>query len=222
MMSDISIRLDEQEELDFDISINVASNNVNETKDVKVRFIVEDNGINYTFDGYKKEGGGYGVRIPVMEKRMDAGNKSCILEVICNNRYFPAWSGKVNFEKSIKVEAAPVVKQQNTQPEVRVEGISKTFKDPEPVLVGQNPTKRMPVEAKGDTAVDKLDLNIPGKKAAEVHQHVSVKKPKIFRDKRLKEVLNRVINRKREINTTSNAKVLGYRNKKIVGGVRDI
>jgi hypothetical protein len=188
--------------LDFDVSINVDSNNLTEQKDIKVRFLIEDGGMSYTLDAYKKEEGGYAVRIPIMENKLSEGSKNCSLEVICNNRYFPAWTGKVDFQKSIKVEAAVIKKTETKETNITSEVVGKkTFKDPSAKLEKQNPVKHLKVEAEDDedkeTPAEKLNLPTPVKVQPKIHQHVSIKKPKIFRDKKLKEAFNRIKNRKK-------------------------
>ncbi|MDA0777809.1 MAG: hypothetical protein O3C19_01940 [Bacteroidetes bacterium] len=201
-MNNISIKLDDQEELEFDVSINVDSNNLTEQRDIKVRFLIEDGGMNYTLNAYKKEEGGYAVLIPIMENKISEGSKNCSLEVICNNRYFPAWTGKVDFKKSIKVEAAVIKNAKNKETSVVAEIVAKkSFKDPSAKLEKQNPVKHLKTEIEDtkdtQTPSEKLGLQMPGKVSPKTHQHVSIKKPKIFRDKKLKETFNRIKNRKK-------------------------
>lgn len=227
-MSDISVRIDEQEELDFDISINVSSTNVEEQKDVKVRFIVEDGIINYTFNAREKEEGGYSVRIPVMENKMASGEKDCTLEVICNNRYFPAWKGTVNFEKSIRVEAAIVKSDVDKKPPIQVTSISKTsntgvVEDVVKLDNKENIVEEKPKEEKGrlyslDPAPPKKEKTIkeepvvPRREMKKVSNRVKATYSKIFKNAEAK----------KDYKTLQNEDIKHLNNKKLITSVRDI
>ena len=225
-MSDISVRIDEQEELDFDISINVSSTNVEEQKEVRVRFIVEDGTINYTFNAREKEEGGYSVRIPVMENKMASGEKDCMLEVICNNRYFPAWKGTVNFEKSIRVEAAIVKNGEDKKPPIQVTSISKTSNTGvvEDVVEVDNKEKiseEKPIEKKDrvyalDPAPEnkktiKEEPTIKRRETKKVSSRVKATYAKIFKN-----------TEKKGYKTLKNEDVSNLTNKKLITSVRDI
>ena len=230
-MSDISVRLDEQEELDFDISINVASNNIDEQRDVKVRFIVEDGGINYTFNARKKEEGGYSVRIPVMEQKMHSGDKNCSLEVICNNRYFPAWQGVVNFEKSVKVEAAIVRVNKKKEPEIKVESVTKKIEEPM-VDITKISNNEEVFEArknkKHSNATKNLGIEKPKKVRPKIDHETEIQPPKQFRESknsRLKKIYKGIIGnriKKEDINFMDNKKILSLRRKKLISNLRDL
>ena len=236
-MSDISVRLDEQEELDFDISINVASNNIDEQRDVKVRFIVEDSGINYTFNARKKEEGGYSVRIPVMEQKMHSGDKNCSLEVICNNRYFPAWQGVVNFEKSVKVEAAIIKVNRNNEPEIKVESITKNEEQPMVDIVKKEEiVQEIQVEEgkknkKHSDSTKNLNIEKPKKVRPKIDRNTEIQPPKQFRetvkdrkDRKIKEAYNKILaNRKNGgLKFMKNEQIINLRRKKLISSLRDL
>jgi len=225
-MSDISVRIDEQEELDFDISINVSSNSIEEQKNVRVRFIVEDGGFNYTFNARQKEEGGYAVKIPVMEDKMKTGDKNCTLEVICNNRYFPAWNGVVNFEKSIRVEAAIVKNGEDNKPPIQVASISKKSNTGvvEDVVEVDNKEKiveEKPKEEEGRKYT--LDKKEKPKKIVEQEPVVAPRTPKKITS-RVKATYAKIFKQesKKSYRSLKTEEINRISNKKLISSVRDI
>jgi len=93
-MKNLIVEKSEENVIDLDVKIKNNSFDV-ESNNTIVRVVIEDNNnLNYSFNGYKK-GDNYSVRIPKLEGIITEGEKKCFVEVVCHNRYFRVWDGKV-------------------------------------------------------------------------------------------------------------------------------
>jgi hypothetical protein len=98
----IRINLDETNKFEFNVKIEAFSKD-NKFDNTKVRFILEQNDINYFFEG-RKENNNFVVIVPPMNYIKENVGK-CSLEVIVEDRYFKTWESDVEFGKSMKVES---------------------------------------------------------------------------------------------------------------------
>lgn len=146
-MADLKIMLDQQETLDFDILIE--SNAANLSKDdIAVRFVVKDKGMQFVFET-EKDGSTYTAKLPELKGILESGEKECILEVICNDRYFIPWESSIEFEEGIKIKA-DVTSQKETKETIVVEAKKRQVEEPEVVEEEKKvvPKKKMTEEQK--------------------------------------------------------------------------
>ena len=120
-MSDISIALDEANQLSFDVDIQGAK-----VEDTAARFIVgnaKDN-MALSFPGIMKEGS-VTVDVPVLAGVMEPGTRDCSLEfVIEGNRFFSPVKASVDFVLPVKVEAG-LNKQASQAPKITAPVVTK-------------------------------------------------------------------------------------------------
>jgi hypothetical protein len=137
-MSDFVIHIDEQEELDFDL--NIETEGTIDPSELEVRFTINEARSKISFPA-KKNGKVFTVEFDKLNK-LSPGRRECMIEVIYNERYNIAWQDEVDFEKSIKIEAAvKTPKRKKTSITVGRVGLSEK-KIIEPKIVNKAQKKR--------------------------------------------------------------------------------
>jgi hypothetical protein len=117
-----------------------------------VRLFLEQKNIGFCVSA-KKDNKTYSVIIPEMKNLMESGLCDARMEVIIDNKYFVPWESKIEFDREVKVEAAPVIKRE-PQPNVSVQVKPVIKEEPKreptkPVVkeeVAPKPKKRMGVQ----------------------------------------------------------------------------
>ena len=117
-MDNIKLSLDRENVLEFNVEIQGYAN-TSMTKAPQVRLFLEQKNIGFCMAA-KKDNKTYSVVIPEMKDIMEAGICDARMEVIIDNKYFVPWESKIEFDREVKVEAAPVIKKE-PQPDVSVQ-----------------------------------------------------------------------------------------------------
>lgn len=110
-MEDLKIKLDEVNSLQFQLDIANNGNESNKASDV--RFVINNNDYNLSFNATKVDENQYKVDIPMLGNLMRSGTKKCFVEVIVEDKHFKPWESLVEFEDVLKVEAKFVNKTKN-------------------------------------------------------------------------------------------------------------
>jgi len=114
-MTDITLKLDERNEVRFDVSIT-ASEKIGGSNGptVVTRFVCEALDLEYSFPGTIADDGAMQVIIPPMQGKINEGVYDSRLEVIVDGRHFVPMELKTEFAQSMKVvaEGVSVVGQQ--------------------------------------------------------------------------------------------------------------
>ena len=130
-MAAMKLSLDRENILEFNVDIQGYAN-TSTTKAPKVRMILEQKNMGFCMVA-TKEDKTYSVVIPEMKNIMESGMCEARMEVIIENKYFVPWESQIEFDKEVKVEAAPIVRKE-PQPDlsVQVKPIIKEEPKPEP------------------------------------------------------------------------------------------
>ena len=130
-MEDMKLSLDRENILEFNVDIQGYAN-TSTSKEPQVRLFLEQKNIGFCMSA-KKDNKTYSVVIPEMKNVIEAGVCDARMEVIIDNKYFVPWESKIEFDREVKVEAAPVIKKE-PQPDVSVQvrPIIKEEPKPEP------------------------------------------------------------------------------------------
>jgi hypothetical protein len=99
-MSDISLYLDQDNELTFNVSIEGSKPGT-----PKYRLVFETKEFSYAFNGSQTAPGEVTVVIPNMKNMLKEGNYKGHLEVMIDDRYFAPLQFDASFEQSVKVVA---------------------------------------------------------------------------------------------------------------------
>ena len=130
-MEDIKLSLDRENILEFNVDIQ-GYGNTSVNKPPQVRMILEQKNIGFCMVA-KKENKSYSVIIPEMKNILESGVCDARMEVIIDNKYFVPWESKIEFDKEVKVEAAPIV---TSEPQitmsVKAQPIIKETPEPTP------------------------------------------------------------------------------------------
>ncbi len=161
-MEDIKLSLDRENILEFNVDIQgYANTTVN--KKPQVRMVLEQNNIGFCMSA-KKDNNNYSVTIPEMKNILESGVCDARMEVIIDNKYFVPWESKIEFDKEVKVEAAPVVRNDpqvsmtvKAQPVIREE---KVESKPKETVVKENSQ----IKTKKKTGIKLIVDNKPKKK----------------------------------------------------------
>ena len=78
-----------------------------------------------------KEDKTYSIVIPEMKNIMESGICEARMEVIIDNKYFVPWESQIEFDREVKVEAAPIIRDE-PQPNVSVQVKPVIKEEPEP------------------------------------------------------------------------------------------
>ena len=181
-MADMKLSLDRENILEFNVDIQGYAN-TSTTKAPKVRMILEQKNMGFCMVA-TKEDKTYSIVIPEMKNIMDSGICEARMEVIIDNKYFVPWESQIEFDREVKVEAAPVIKEE-LQPAVSVQAQPVIKEDPKPEPVKPvikeeappKPKKKAPLQLivdnkpkrkikKENTNIDNIidDLNLLAKK----------------------------------------------------------
>jgi len=112
----MELSLDRENVLEFNVDIQGYANTPTTSKP-KVRMVIGNNALSICLPAVQ-EGEDYRVTIPEMKNVLEAGDYEASLEVILDNKFFVPWDSILTFDKEVKVEAAPVVR--NAKPQMKV------------------------------------------------------------------------------------------------------
>ena len=129
IMEDIKLSLDRENILEFNVDIQGYAH-AGPSKEPQVRLFLEQKNIGFCIAA-KKDDKTYSVVIPEMKDIMESGMCDARMEVIIDNKYFVPWESKIEFDREVKVEAAPIVKEEQ-QPDVSVQVNPVIKKEPLP------------------------------------------------------------------------------------------
>jgi len=128
-MEDMKLSLDRENILEFNVDIQGYAN-TSTSKEPQVRLFLEQKNIGFCMSA-KKDNKTYSVVIPEMKNVIEAGVCDARMEVIIDNKYFVPWESKIEFDREVKVEAAPIIKKE-PQPDVSVQVRPIIKEEPEP------------------------------------------------------------------------------------------
>jgi hypothetical protein len=104
-MSDISLYLDQDNELRFNVSIEGSKPGT-----PRYRLVFEDRSLSYSFKGQQASVGEVAFVIPTMKNIIKEGNYKASLEVMVEDRYFTPLTFDASFEESVRVTAESVTR----------------------------------------------------------------------------------------------------------------
>ena len=150
-MEDMKLSLDRENILEFNVDIQGYAN-TSTSKEPQVRLFLEQKNIGFCMPA-KKDNKTYSVIIPEMKNIMESGSCDARMEVIIDNKYFVPLDSKIEFDREVKVESAPVIREE-PQPNVsvQVKPVIKEESKPEPAKpvvkeeVAPKPKKRAGVK----------------------------------------------------------------------------
>ena len=128
-MAAMKLSLDRENILEFNVDIQGYAN-TSTTKAPKVRMILEQKNMGFCMVA-TKEDKTYSVVIPEMKNIMESGMCDARMEVIIDNKYFVPWESQIEFDREVKVEAAPIIRNE-PQPNVSVQVKPVIKEEPEP------------------------------------------------------------------------------------------
>ena len=128
-MAAMKLSLDRENILEFNVDIQGYAN-TSTTKAPKVRMILEQKNMGFCMVA-TKEDKTYTVVIPEMKNIMESGVCEARMEVIIDNKYFVPWESQIEFDREVKVEAAPIIKEE-LQPVVSVQAQPVVKEIPQP------------------------------------------------------------------------------------------
>jgi len=128
-MPAMKLSLDRENILEFNVDIQGYAN-TSTTKAPKVRMILEQKNMGFCMVA-TKEDKTYTVVIPEMKNIMESGVCEARMEVIIDNKYFVPWESQIEFDREVKVEAAPIIKEE-LQPVVSVQAQPVVKEIPQP------------------------------------------------------------------------------------------
>ena len=179
-MAAMKLSLDRENILEFNVDIQGYAN-TSTTKAPKVRMILEQKNMGFCMVA-TKEDKTYSVVIPEMKNIMESGVCEARMEVIIDSKYFVPWESQIEFDREVKVEAAPIIKEE-LQPAVSVQAqpVIKEIPQPQKRVVKEEapskPKKKATLQLivdnkpkrkikKENTSIDSIidDLNLLAKK----------------------------------------------------------
>ena len=128
-MTAMKLSLDRENILEFNVDIQGYAN-TSTTKAPKVRMILEQKNMGFCMVA-TKEDKTYSVVIPEMKNIMESGVCEARMEVIIDSKYFVPWESQIEFDREVKVEAAPIIKEE-LQPAVSVQAQPVIKEIPQP------------------------------------------------------------------------------------------
>ena len=139
-MAAMKLSLDRENILEFNVDIQGYAN-TSTTKAPKVRMILEQKSMGFCMVA-TKEDKTYSVVIPEMKNIMESGVCDARMEVIIDNKYFVPWESQIEFDREVKVEAAPIVKSEPEPLSVQAQPVIKEEPEPQkPVVKEETPSK---------------------------------------------------------------------------------
>ena len=179
-MTAMKLSLDRENILEFNVDIQGYAN-TSTTKAPKVRMILEQKNMGFCMVA-TKEDKTYSVVIPEMKNIMESGVCEARMEVIIDSKYFVPWESQIEFDREVKVEVVPIIKEE-LQPAVSVQAqpVIKETPQPQKRVVKEEappkPKKKAPLQLivdnmpkrkirKENTNIDSIidDLNLLAKK----------------------------------------------------------
>ena len=140
-MPAMKLSLDRENILEFNVDIQGYAN-TSTTMAPKVRKILEQKNMGFCMVA-TKEDKTYSIVIPEMKNIMESGVYDARMEVIIDNKYFVPWESQIEFDREVKVEAAPIIKEE-LQPVVSVQAQPVIKEIPQPqkrVVKEESPSK---------------------------------------------------------------------------------
>jgi hypothetical protein len=145
-MSDISLYLDQDNELKFNVAIEGSR-----LGSPKYRLVFEGGNFSYAFNGRALGGGDVSFTIPKMKNILKEGNYQADLEVVVDDRFFTPLSFNAGFEESVKVTAEAFTRPMAKKPVVSATIMtSKPTPSPAPIAehagnsrVARSPQKKL-------------------------------------------------------------------------------
>ena len=128
-MDNIKLSLDRENVLEFNVEIQGYAN-TSMTKAPQVRLFLEQKNIGFCIAA-KEDNKTYSVVIPEMKNIIELGVCDARMEVIIDNKYFVPWESQIEFDREVKVEAAPIIRNE-PQPNVSVQVKPVIKEEPEP------------------------------------------------------------------------------------------
>ena len=139
-MDVMKLNLDRKNILEFNVDIQGYAN-TSTTNLPKVRMILEQKNMGFCMVA-TKEDKTYSVVIPEMKNIMESGVCDARMEVIIDNKYFVPWESQIEFDREVKVEAAPIVKSEPEPLSVQAQPVIKEEPEPQkPVVKEETPSK---------------------------------------------------------------------------------
>ena len=160
-MDNMKLSLDRENVLEFNVDIQGYAN-TSMTKAPQVRLFLEQKNIGFCMSA-KKDNKTYSVVIPEMKNIMESGICDARMEVIIDNKYFVPWESKIEFDREVKVEAAPIIREE-TQPDVSVQVKPVIKEDPKPEPVKPVIKEEAPPKPKKKAPLQLIVDNKPKKK----------------------------------------------------------
>ena len=139
-MDNIKLSLDRENVLEFNVEIQGYAN-TSMTKAPQVRLFLEQKNIGFCIAA-KKDNKTYSVVIPEMKNIIELGVCDARMEVIIDNKYFVPWESQIEFDREVKVEAAPIIKSEPELMSVQAQPIIKEEPQPQkPAVKEEAPSK---------------------------------------------------------------------------------
>ena len=179
-MDNMKLSLDRENVLEFNVDIQGYAN-TSTTNPPQVRLFLEQKNIGFCMSA-KKNNKTYSVVIPEMKNIIKSGICEARMEVIIDNKYFVPWESQIEFDREVKVEAAPIIREE-LQPDVSVQAqpVIKEIPQPQKLVIKEEvppkPKKKAPLQLivdnmpkrkikKENTNIDSIidDLNLLAKK----------------------------------------------------------
>lgn len=128
-MSDISLYLDQDNDLRFNVSIEGTRPGT-----PKYRLVFEGKHCSYAFSGMQGAPGEVMFTIPSMKNVINEGNYHANLEVMIDDRYFTPLEFDASFEQAMKVTAEAVVRPVQKKPAVTASIVTSNVQQQKPIL----------------------------------------------------------------------------------------
>ena len=155
-MDNIKLSLDRENVLEFNVEIQGYAN-TSMTKAPQVRLFLEQKNIGFCIAA-KKDNKTYSVVIPEMKNIIELGVCDARMEVIIDNKYFVPWESQIEFDREVKVEAAPIIRNE-PQPNVSVQ-VKPVIKEEAPPKPKKKATLQLIVDNKPKRKIKKENTNI--------------------------------------------------------------
>ena len=131
-MSDISLYLDQDNELKFNVAIEGSRLGT-----PKYRLVLESSNLSYAFTGHALGNGEVSFTIPRMKNILKEGNYHANLEVMVDDRFFTPLSFDAEFEESVRVTVESAVRPVAKKPTVSAAIITSRPTTQKPIVENQ-------------------------------------------------------------------------------------
>jgi hypothetical protein len=139
-MSDISLYLDQDNELRFNVSIEGTRPGT-----PKYRLVFEGKNCSYAFNGMQGAPGEVMFTIPSMKNTINEGRYHANLEVMIDDRFFTPLEFDASFEQAMKVTAEAVVRPVQKKPAVTASIVTSTPQTQQKVIL-ESPKQPTPAQ----------------------------------------------------------------------------